>query len=306
MDRLDQGLKEAMQANEKIVALYAKSEGAASEATGVAAGQRVIELACDARHLVGVATGMGVYGMFPVVHIEQDDLLSGAFLQLFNSSSQFRFRSGAQYCAPMAVVVRYGSHLRLENLLLQVPGLRVLAPSNFYDYANVIERATTDPDPTVIFVPAEWPAIEPEQQALWEQPIGPRQAKVLQDGEELTLVGYGALAQLGLRAARALAAEGKSIEVIDLRCLAPIDRDAVVASVRKTGRLVILQDSPKSYGIGAELAASVGEAAIESLVAPVRRVAAFDTPSPGALEHVVQPDLERVLYTLRNLLAETI
>ena len=300
-DDLDQGLREAMQANEKIVALFAKADGARADATEAAPGQRVVELACEPRHLVGVATGMGVYGMYPVVHLEQEDLLSGAFLQLLNSSSQFRYRSGGQYSAPMAAVVRYQQHLSLEPLLLQVPGLRVLVPSNFYDYANLLEQAAVDPDPCVIFVPAEWPEIEPEQQALWERKLSPKSAMVLREGSDITLVAYGALAQLGWDAAKILGTEGKSVELIDLRSLSPMDRETVLASVRKTGRLVILQDSPKSFGIGAELAASIVESALDSLLAPVKRVAAFDTPEPGALEHVVHPDRERLLHALRNL-----
>lgn len=299
--QMDAGLIAAMQLNEKMVALFAKREGFAGDAAELASGARVVELACEAKHLVGVATGMGVYGLYPVVHMTQEDLLSGAFLQLFNSASQFRYRSGGQYSAPMAILVRYDSHLNLEPLLLQIPGLRVFAPSNALDYGNLIEQVAVDPDPTIIFLPKTWQEIADAEKALWEQRLGLRQAKVLREGSAITLVAYGALTRMALEAAEALEQEGKSIEVLDLRSLAPIDRESILASVKKTGRLVLLQDSPKSFGVGAEIAAFVAENAMESLLAPIARVAAFDTPDPGALDFVTHPDRERLVHVLRNL-----
>jgi pyruvate dehydrogenase E1 component beta subunit len=203
--------------------------------------------------------------------------------------------------APMATVVTYREHLSLEPLLLQVPGLRVLAPSNHLDYMNLLEQAALDPDPVVFFVPEKWMELEPAMQAIWEEQIGPKQAKVVRAGESISLVAYGKLTELALQVAAKLAEEEKSIEVIDLRSLSPIDFDTVIASVKKTGRLVVLQDSPRSYGVGAEIAARVSEAAIESLLAPIRRVAAFDAPNPGALESIVHPDAESLSHVLRNL-----
>lgn len=306
---IDAGLQAAMQLNEKIVALYLDESSDVNPAMDLDSvnelkeGDRVLALDCDANTLLGISTGMAVYGLHPVVHISEEDLFTQGLQQLRNASSQFRYRSGGQYAAPMTVIVEYNGGIRTEMLLTSIPGLQVFAPSSQQDFTNMLDQTTRMQDPTVIFVPSEWNEIDDSQRAGLETMQDLRKCRVLREGEELTLVTFGKLTQFAYEQLGEWQEQGRSVELIDLRSLSPIDMDTIVQSVKKTGRLVILQESSRSYGVAAEIAAQISEFAIESLLAPVRRVAGFDLPDPGSLREVIRPD-KSTLFNAINELAQ--
>lgn len=293
---IDAGLQAAMQLNEKIIALFMDPDGLAEPAIDLGTtndlneGDRVLALDCDANTLVGISTGMAVYGLHPVVHISEADLFSSALQQLRNATAQYRYRSGGQYSAPMTIVVEYSGGIQTDMLVASIPGMQVFAPSSQQDFTNMLDHLTRMPDPALIYVPKEWSEIDDAQRAAMETTMDFRKARVLKEGTELTLVSFGTLTQFAYSQYEEWQNNGRSVELIDLRSLNPIDAETVIASVKKTGRLVILQESARSYGTAAELAAQVSEYAIDSLLAPVRRVAGFDLPDPGALREVIRPD----------------
>lgn len=304
---VDAGLQAAMQLNEKIVALFrdesleANNSNLSSEETVINEGERVLGFRCDANTLLGLATGMAVYGLQPVVHIAEDDLHTTALQQIRNSSAQFRYRSGGQYASPMTIVVRYRGGITTDVLTASIPGLTVLAPTSELDYTNMLDVTTRMKDPVVIYVPEEWESISDAQKIALETPLALTKARVLSVGTELTLVTYGHLTQFAAQLLPEWEANGRSVEIVDLRSLSPIDSDTVIQSVRKTGRLVILQESARSFGVAAELAAQVSEYAIDSLLAPVRRVAGFDLPDPGALRATIRPDKTMIESAIREV-----
>ena len=298
---LEEAVRETLVANENVVALFGGAGFALHEDQEPQAGQRILKLSCAAKELIGMATGMGVYGMHPVVHLDQSDLYSEAFLQLLNSSMQVRYRSGGQFSAPITLIVRYAEHLTAEPLVLQIPGLQVYAPSCQQDFSNMVEHLIRQNDPSLVFVPEKWPTLPDDLRALWEDEIQPKKARVLCHGKDLSIITYGVLSNLAYELAQELRENGPSVEVVDIRFLSPLDRETILASVRKTGRLVILHDSPRSFGFGAELAAFISETGIENLLAPVRRVCAFDVPDPGTLSSVEHPDRERLQAAIREL-----
>ncbi len=295
---VDAGLQAAMQWNEKIVALYLDEESVTDSEIDLSAssnelnqGDRVFAFDCDANTLVGIATGMAVYGLHPVVHIAEEDLFSSALQQLGNATAQYRYRSGGQYSAPMTVVVEYSGGIKTDMFMGSMPGMQVFAPSSQQDFTNILDHLTRIPDPTLVYAPKDWPEIDDLQRAAMESSVDYRKARILREGTELTLVSFGTLTQFAYAQLDEWANSGRSIELVDLRSLNPLDVDTIVTSVKKTGRLVILQESARSYGTAAELAAQISEYAIDSLLAPVRRIAGFDLPDPGALREVIRPDM---------------
>ncbi len=293
---IDLGLQAAMQLNEKIVALFMDDEGQSDpvldldKVNEIEEGDRRFAFDCDANTLMGIATGMAVYGLQPVVHIDEEDLFSNALQQLRNASAQFRYRSGGQYSAPMNIIVKYRGGIKTEMLVTSIPGIQVFAPSSLQDFTNVLDHTTRMHDPVVIYVPEEWVEIDDHQKAGLEVAHDFRKARVLQEGTDLTLVTFGSLTQFAYDHLATWREEGKSVELVDLRALNPLDSEAIISSVKKTGRLIILQESAKSFGVAAELAAQISEDAIDSLLAPVRRVAGFDLPDTGAIGEIFRPD----------------
>ena len=258
--------------------------------------------------IVGTAIGMALYGMRPVPEIQFGDYVYPAFDQIVNELAKFRYRSGGEYSAPVVVRMPVGGGIKgghyhsqsPEAFFTHIPGLKVVCPSNAVDAKGLLASAIRGDDPVIFMEPKFYyrkPRIEvPAGEYLI--PLG--EAKVVREGRQVTVIAWSAMVQTALEAAERGAARGFDLEVIDLRTLIPFDLERIIASVRKTGRVVIVHEAPKTSGFGAELAATIQEKAILHLEAPILRVTGFDTPFPYTLEHVYMPDQKRVMAAVER------
>ena len=272
---------------------------------------RVIDTPLAEGGIIGTAIGMALYGLRPVAEIQFSDFIFPAMDQLVNEAAKYRYRSGGQYAVPMVVRSPYGGGIRgghyhsqsPEAHFLHTPGLKVVVPATPHDAKGLLLSALRDPDPVVFFEPKRvYRAARgevPEGEVL--EPLG--KARVTRTGSQVTVLAWGAMWHEADQAAREAEAEGLDCELIDLRSLQPLDLDAIVASVSKTGRAVIVHEAPRTCGFGAELAALIQERCFLHLEAPVARVTGFDTPFPYALENEYLPRAPRILRAVREAAA---
>ena len=270
---------------------------------------RVIDTPLSESGIIGAAIGMALYGLKPVPEIQFSDFIWPAFDQITSELAKMRYRSGGQFTCPLVIRTPYGGGIRGGHYHSQSPeayfahtaGLVVVEPSDPYDAKGLLKAAIRCEDP-VLFLEPKRIYRAPKQdvpEGDYIVPIG--EAKVQREGTDVTITCYGAMVQVAQQAAEKAAEKGWSVEVLDLRTLAPLDEAAIVESVTKTGRLVTLQEAPKFCGFSSEISAIVAERCIDVLEAPVRRVAGFDTPFPYTLEHVYMPDAKRVVAALERV-----
>lgn len=269
---------------------------------------RVIDTPLAEAGIIGSAIGMALYGLKPVPEIQFADFIYPAYDQIVNELAKFRYRSGGQYSAPMVIRTPYGGGIRgghyhsqsPEAYFAHTPGLKVVIPSNPYDAKGLLLAAMRGEDPVIFMEPKRvYRAARGEvPEGDYTIPIG--EAKVVREGGQVTVLCYGAMVHTVVEAAEKVAGEGYDPEIVDLRTLLPLDAEAVLASVRKTGRAVIVHEAPKTCGYGAELAALIAEKALLHLEAPIARVAGFDTPFPYTLENEYLPSAERVAKAIRD------
>ncbi|HVL48271.1 MAG TPA: alpha-ketoacid dehydrogenase subunit beta [Candidatus Thermoplasmatota archaeon] len=269
---------------------------------------RVIDTPLAEAGIIGAAIGMALNGLRPVPEIQFQDFIFPAFDQIVNEAAKIRYRSGGQYTVPMVIRTPYGGGIRGghyhsqsgEAYFTHTPGLKVVIPSNPYDTKGLLIASIRDPDPVMFLEPKRiYRAMKAEvPDGAYTVPIG--KAATAREGQDVTLLAYGAMLHISLEAAKEAEAEGISCEVVDLRSLVPLDEEAVLKSVRKTGRAVIVHEAPRTTGFGAELSALIAEEAIDALEAPIYRVTGFDTPFPYTLEHDYMPTVDRVLAAIRK------
>ena len=272
---------------------------------------RVIDTPISEQAIVGSAIGASYMGMRPVAEIQFIDFIACCFDMLTNFAATSRYRNGA--AVPIVVRGPCGGgvsggpfhSLNPEALFLNTPGLKMVAPATAYDAKGLLKAAIRDDDPVLYF----------EHKFLYRRikdevpdedyvvPLG--KAAVRRAGVDLSIVTFGAMVYTALDAANALAAEGVEAEVLDLRSLAPLDREALLTTVAKTSRVLLLHEARLTGGIGGELAAIIAEEAFEYLDAPVVRVASRDTPVPYAppLEAAFLPSVARVVEAAKRLVA---
>jgi 2-oxoisovalerate dehydrogenase E1 component beta subunit len=270
--------------------------------------ERVIDTPLAEAGIIGSAIGMALYGLKPVPEIQFADFIYPAYDQIVNELAKFRYRSGGQYPAPVVIRTPYGGGIRgghyhsqsPEAFFVHTPGLKVVIPSNPYDAKGLLLSAIRGEDPVIFMEPKRvYRASKGEvPEGDYTVPLG--QAKVVREGSQVTVLCYGAMVHTVTEAADRVAREGFDPEILDLRTLLPLDTEAVLASVRKTGRAVIAHEAPKTCGYGAELAAMIAEKALLHLEAPIARVAGFDTPFPYTLENEYLPSPERVAKAIRD------
>jgi 2-oxoisovalerate dehydrogenase E1 component beta subunit len=255
---------------------------------------------------------MALYGMRPVAEIQFGDYIYPAYDQIVNELAKIRYRSGGEYSAPVVIRTPIGGGIKgghyhsqsPEALFTHVPGLTVVCPSNPVDAKGLLASAIRSEDPIIFMEPKrhyhhKFRVDVPEGE--YTIPIG--EAKVVRSGSQVTILTWSAMVLTALEAAKKGEAEGLDLEVIDLRTLVPFDEAAILASVKKTGRVVIVHEAPRTSGFGAELAATIAEKAILHLEAPILRVTGFDTPFPYTLEHEYLPDADRILDAVGRVLS---
>jgi pyruvate dehydrogenase E1 component beta subunit len=261
--------------------------------------------------IIGTAIGMALYGMRPVPEIQFGDYVYPAFDQIVNELAKFRYRSGGEYPAPVVVRMPVGGGIKgghyhsqsPEAFFTHIPGLKVVCPSNAVDAKGLLASAIRGEDPVIFMEPKFYykkPKIEVPA-GEYTIPLG--EAKIVREGRQVTVIAWSAMVYTALQAAEKGAERGFDLEVIDLRTLMPFDQDRILASVKKTGRVVIVHEAPKTSGFGAELAATIQEKAILHLEAPILRVTGFDTPFPYTLEHEYLPDADRILDAVERVVS---
>jgi pyruvate dehydrogenase E1 component beta subunit len=311
---VNRGLFEAMQQDPDVLVLgedvgvnggvFRATEGL-QKAFGA---DRVIDTPLSETGIVGTAIGMALYGLKPIAEIQFLDFIYPAFDQIVSELAKMRYRSGGQY--PCHVVIRapYGGGIKgglyhsqsTEAFFCHTPGLKVVIPSTPADAKGLLLTAVHDEDPVMFFEPKRiYRSVTGEvPEGDHRVPFG--EARLAREGTDLSLFAYGAMIPPALEAAETLAQDGVSAEVIDLRSLVPLDEKAVLASVEKTGRAIIVHEAARFCGFGAELSALLAEEAFYSLKAPILRVTGYDTPFPYSLENVYLPNAAKILAAARS------
>ncbi len=264
--------------------------------------ERVIDTPLAEAGIVGMAIGMALYGLKPVPEIQFQDFIFPAFDQIVSEMAKFRYRSGGDYTCPVVIRTPYGGGIRGggyhsqsgEAYFAHTPGLKVVIPSTPYDAKGLLLASIEDEDPVIFMEPKRIYRSFKEEvpEGNYTIPLG--QAAIRQKGKDVTLIGYGSMVEVCQEAADQASEKDVSCEVLDLRSIVPLDEDAILNSVKKTGRAIIVQEAPRTSGFGAEISAILAEEAIEYLEAPVMRVTGFDTPFPYTLEHDYLPNAKRV------------
>lgn len=264
---------------------------------------RVIDTPLAEAGIIGTAIGMALYGLKPVPEIQFMDFIYPAYDQIVNELAKFRFRSGGQYSCPLVIRTPYGGGIKgglyhsqsSEAYFVHTAGLKVVIPSGPYDAKGLLIAAIRDDDPVLFLEPKRIYRAIREEVPEGEYTVSLGKARTAREGKDVSLFTYGAMLQEALAAATEVEKKDISVEVIDLRTLLPFDKNAILDSVVKTGRAVIVHEAPKLCGFGAELSATIAEEAIECLKAPVVRVTGFDTPFPYTLENQYLPDVTRIV-----------
>jgi 2-oxoisovalerate dehydrogenase E1 component beta subunit len=277
--------------------------------------QRVIDTPLAESSIVGLGIGMALHGLLPIAEIQFADFIHPAFDQLVSEAARIRYRSNGDFGVPMVVRAPFGGGVHgalyhsqsIEAFYGHVPGLKVVVPSTPYDTKGLLRAAVMDPDP-VLFLEHKktYRLIKGEvPDEDYEVPIG--KADVKREGDDLTCVAYGLMLHLCLEAAAKLEEEdGTKIEVVDVRTINPLDRQTILDSVRKTGKAMVVYEDNRTYGVGAEIMATIAEETMFDLDGPLVRVAGPDIPAmpfSGNLEHFYMLEAEDIHKAMKDLAA---
>jgi 2-oxoisovalerate dehydrogenase E1 component beta subunit len=315
LDAITMALREEMQQDDKVFIL-GEDVGQYGGAFKVTKGfleefgpERVMDTPLAESAISGVGIGAALVGMKPVVEMQFMDFVTSGFTQIVQVAAKFNWRMGT----PVPMVIRGPSGAGVnggpyhsqsaEGWFVQVSGLKVVAPATAYDAKGLLKAAIRDPNPVLYFehkylyrrIKEEVPTDD------YITPIG--KAAIRREGDDISIITYSAMVWEALEAAKDLEQEGISVEVLDLRSLMPYDKEAVLATARKTGKVLVLYEPALTYGPGAEIASYVSEHAFEHLDGPVRRLASQDTPVPYSkpLEKFYLPSKEKIISTAREL-----
>lgn len=260
--------------------------------------------------IIGVAVGAAAAGLRPIAEIMFADFLGVCMDQILNQASKLRYTSGGQMKLPIVIRTAYGAGIRagpqhsqsLEALFMHIPGLKIVIPSTPYDAKGLLKSSIRDDNPVLFFEHKLLYKIKgkvPKEEYLI--PLG--KADIKQEGKDVSIITYGIMVHKALEASKELSKEGISIEILDLRTLNPLDKKAIIESVKKTGKAIIVHEAWKTNGVGAEIAAIIAEEAFDYLDAPIKRVAALDThiPFTPSLEDAVIPSKEDIKKAIMEI-----
>ncbi|MFA4830099.1 MAG: alpha-ketoacid dehydrogenase subunit beta [Thermodesulfovibrionales bacterium] len=268
--------------------------------------ERVIDTPLAESGIVGAAIGMAVYGLRPVAEIQFMGFIYPALDQIFSHASRIRSRSRGRFTCPLVVRAPYGAGIKApelhsestEALFCHMPGIKVVVPSSPYNAKGLLISSIRDPDP-VIFLESTrlYRSIKEEvPEGEYAMPLG--KARFVQEGKDVTLIAWGSMLQRTLKAV-----EGIDADIIDLMTLSPFDEETIFKSVKKTGRVVIIHEAPKTCGFGAELSATIAEDAMLYLKAPIIRITGFDAVMPfSKLEDYYMPTVERIKKGIQEVM----
>lgn len=274
--------------------------------------ERVFDTPLAESGIIGTAVGMAVYGLRPIAEIQFAGFLYVSMNQLVSQAARMRYRSAGAFTCPLVVRAPYGGGVRtpemhsdsLEGVFLQTPGLKVVVPSTPYDAKGLLASAVADPDPVLFLENIKLYRSFRQETPTEHYSIPLGKANLVQEGEDVSIFAYGAMVSVALEAAKQARQEtGTSCEVIDLRTVWPLDEEAIVRSVEKTGRALVVHEAPRAGGIGAEVTAIINERCLYSLLKPVGRVTGYDTPFPvPGVEDYYVPTPARVLSALAEVM----
>lgn len=305
-------LKEEMQRDNSVVMLgedvgrdggvFRTTEGLYNEFGA----ERVIDTPLSESGIIGAAVGMAVYGLKPVAEIQFMGFIYAAIDQIFSHAARIRYRSRGRYTCPVVIRAPYGAGVKAlelhsestEAFFCHMPGIKVVIPSTPYHAKGLLSSSIRDPDPVIFLEAMRLYRLFKEDVPEGDYTIPLGKARIVQDGKDVTVISWGSMLQRTLQAV-----EGYDAEVIDIMTLQPFDEETVLNSVKKTGRVVIVHEAPKTCGFGAELSATIAEEAILYLKAPILRVTGYDVIVPlPKLEDYYLPSVERI----RKALDETL
>jgi 2-oxoisovalerate dehydrogenase E1 component beta subunit len=307
---LNHGLRRALESDPKVIIMgedVGKLGGVFRITDGLQkdfGDDRVIDTPLAEAGIVGTAIGLAIRGYRPVCEIQFDGFVFPAYNQIVAQVAKMFYRSKGNVRLPIVIRIPYGGGIGAvehhsespEAYFAHTPGLKVVTCSNPADAYKMIQQSIASDDPIVFFEPKRryWEKGPVELDAAPDVPL--HASQVSREGRDITLLAYGPMVKVALEAAQAADEDGRSIEVIDLRTLSPLDMGPVYDSIRKTGRAVVVHEAPGNLGLGSEIAARITEECFYSLEAPVLRVTGYDIPYPAArVEEEYLPDLDRVL-----------
>jgi pyruvate dehydrogenase E1 component beta subunit len=318
VEALNQALRQAMARDDRVIVLgedVGKNGGVFRVTQGLLdqfGENRVIDTPLSESAIIGASIGLAVYGLRPVPELQFEGFAFGAMEQLVAHASRIRNRSRGRYQCPMVVRIPYGGGIHApehhsesnEAYFVHTPGLKVVVPSTPYEAKGLLLAAIQDPDPVIFMEPKKIYRSIREEVPEEEYTIPLGQARVVIEGNSVSLIAWGAMLHVALEGARLMADRGINCEVLDLRTLSPLDTDAIIESVRKTHRAVIVHEAQRSCGLAAEIAARINEKALLDLEAPVERVTGFDTVMPlPKLERQYLPDARRVADAIDRVMS---
>ena len=273
--------------------------------------ERVIDTPLAELAISATALGMAIYGLRPIGEIQFEGFLYSCLDQIINHIGRMRNRSRGRFTCPLVIRAPYGGGIHApehhsdspEALLAHTPGIKVVIPSTPYEAKGLLLSSIRDPDPVIFMEPKRiYRAIREEvPEGDYTIPLG--KARLVQEGKDVTVIAYGAMLREALNAAEQLKGDKIDLEIIDLRTISPMDTEAIVTSIKKTGRGVVVHEAPKTCGLGAEIIALINEKAFLSLQAPIERVTGFDIPVPlMKTEHYYLPNAKRIVMAVKKVM----
>lgn len=314
---VNDGLKAIMREDDSVLVLgedvgpkggvFLATEGLTSEFGE----ERCFDTPLSEDGIIGVGIGMAMNGLKPVCEIQFQDFIFPAFDQIVSEAAKMRYRSGGQYTVPMVIRTPYGGGIRGglyhsqsgEAYFAHTAGLKVVIPSTPYDAKGLLISSILDPDPVIFMEPKALYRAFREEVPDGVYTVDLSKTREVTPGDDAVIFCYGAMVPVATEAARRVKeSRNKDVRVVDLRTLMPLDEESVLQAARDCGRVVIVQEAPRFCGYGSEISALIAEHAVETLEAPIRRVAGFDTPFPNTLENYYLPDARRVTDAVEEVL----
>ena len=318
VEAINLGLREEMERDSRVIVLgedVGKEGGVFRVTDGLQqrfGADRVVDTPLAETGIVGTAFGLAVNGLHPIAEIQFEGFLYPCLDQINNHIGRIRNRSRGRFTCPLVIRTPYGGGIHApehhsdspEAILAHVPGIKVVIPSTPYEAKGLLLSSIRDPDPVLFLEPKRiYRAIREEvPEGDYTIPLG--KARLVQEGKDVTIFAWGAMVREALNAAQELKEDKVDVEIIDLRTISPMDVQAIITSIRKTGRGVIVHEAPKTCGLGAEIIALINEKALLSLQAPIERVTGFDIPVPlPKTEHYYLPNPKRIATAVKKVMS---